>query len=127
MSPIWSLPQASKRTDRIARKEINMNLKQLFVAAPVALCVLGSGVANAGEPIKDTGAMACVNDKWDVKEPEKGHKLVDAAMRCVLIPDDPAEPTISQDCVGQLRIHARRELEGHRNLHGQLSGWQDYL
>ena len=44
--------------------------------------------------------MACVNDKWDVKEPEKGHKLVDAAMRCVLIPDDPADPTISQDCVG---------------------------
>src|SRR6185312_4434228 len=34
------------------------------------------------------------------KEPEKGHKLVDAAMRCVLIPDDPADPTISQDCVG---------------------------
>ena len=56
-----------------------MNLTQLFVAAPVALCVLGSGVANAGEPKKDTGAMACVNDKWDVKEPEKGHKLVDAA------------------------------------------------
>jgi hypothetical protein len=44
--------------------------------------------------------MACITDKWDVKEPEKGHKLVDAAMRCVLIPDDPAEPTISQDCVG---------------------------
>ena len=35
-----------------------------------------------------------------MKEPEKGHKLVDAAMRCVLIPDDPAEPTITQDCVG---------------------------
>jgi hypothetical protein len=31
---------------------------------------------------------------------EKGHKLVDAAMRCVLVPDDDAEPTISQDCVG---------------------------
>ena len=45
--------------------------------------------------------MACVTDKWDVKEPEKGHKLVDAAMRCVLVPDDPAEPTISQDCVGK--------------------------
>lgn len=78
-----------------------MNLKQLFVAVPAALCILGSGVANAGEPIKDTGAMACVNDKWDVKEPEKGHKLVDAAMRCVLIPDDPAEPTITQDCAGK--------------------------
>ena len=77
-----------------------MNLKQLYVALPTALCLLGSGIAIAGEPVKDTGAMACVNDKWDVKEPEKGHKLVDAAMRCVLIPDDPAEPTISQDCVG---------------------------
>ena len=65
-----------------------------------ALFILSGGVASAGEPKKDTGAMACVNDKWDVKEPEKGHKLVDAAMRCVLIPDDLAEPTISQDCAG---------------------------
>jgi hypothetical protein len=45
--------------------------------------------------------MACVTDKWDVKEPEKGHKLVDAAMRCVLIPEDPAEPAYSEDCVGK--------------------------
>src|SRR6478752_2409532 len=77
-----------------------MRLKQLVVAVPATLCILGIGLANAGEPIKDTGAMACVNDKWDVKEPEKGHKLVDAAMRCVLIPDDVAEPTISEDCAG---------------------------
>ena len=83
-----------------------MSLKQILVAAPVAFCVLGSGVANAGEPIKDTGAMACVNDKWDVKEPEKGHKLVDAAMRCVLIPDDSAEPTITQDCAGNSRTQS---------------------
>jgi hypothetical protein len=81
-------------------KEDTMNLKPLFAAVPAALLALGSGVATAGEPIKDTGAMACVTDKWDVKEPEKGHKLVDAAMHCVLIPDDPAEPTISQDCAG---------------------------
>ena len=74
--------------------------RQLVIAVPAALFILSSGVASAGEPKKDTGAMACVNDKWDVKEPEKGHKLVDAAMRCVLIPDDPAEPTISQDCAG---------------------------
>ncbi len=77
-----------------------MNLKQLFLALLAALCLLGSGAAIAGEPVKDTGAMACVTDKWNVNEPEKGHKLVDAAMRCVLIPDDPAEPTISQDCAG---------------------------
>ena len=77
-----------------------MNLKQLFVAVPATLFILSSGVANAGKTINDTGAMACVADKWDEKEPEKGHKLVDAAMRCVLIPDDPAEKAITQDCVG---------------------------
>ena len=78
-----------------------MKHKQLFIiAVSAALFILSGGVASAGESKKDTGAMACVNDKWDVKEPEKGHKLVDAAMRCVLIPDDLAEPTISQDCAG---------------------------
>ena len=77
-----------------------VNPKQLFVAGLAALFILESGAANAGEPVKDTGAMACVTDKWDEKEPEKGHKLVDAVMRCVLIPDDAAEPKISQDCAG---------------------------
>ena len=78
-----------------------MNHKHLFiVAVSAALVILSGRVASAGEPKKDTGAMACVNDKWDVKEPEKGHKLVDAAMRCVLIPNDLAEPAISQDCAG---------------------------
>ena len=54
-----------------------MNLKPLFVAVPTALFILGSGTANAGNTVDDAGAIACVNDKWDVKEPEKGHKLVD--------------------------------------------------
>ena len=31
-----------------------------------------------------------MNDKWDEKEPEKGHKLVDYASRCVIVPDDTA-------------------------------------
>lgn len=97
--PILSL-NAPTAGVRFLANENAMKLKQLFVALSAALCILGSGVANAGETIKDTGAMACVNDKWEVKEPEKGHKLVDAAMRCVLIPDDPAEPTITQDCAG---------------------------
>lgn len=78
-----------------------MTSKLLFMAISAALPILGLGQADAGEPMKDTGAMACVTDKWDVKEPEKGHKLVDAAMRCVLVPDDPADPTISQDCIGK--------------------------
>ena len=77
-----------------------MNLKQLFVAVPMTLFILGSGVANAGQTINDVGAMACVNDKWDEKEPEKGHKLVDFAGRCINVPNDPAAPKNAGDCVG---------------------------
>ena len=55
--------------------------KAAFVAVPAAL-FLGGGVANAGEPIKDTGAMACVNDKWDVKEPKKDTSWSNAGL-CV--------------------------------------------
>ena len=48
------------------------------------------GAAIAGKTKDEAGALACVNDKWEEKEPEKGHKVVDYAGRCVLIPDDPA-------------------------------------
>ena len=79
-----------------------MHLKHLFIAAPTALLILGSGAAaNAGNTINDVGTMACVTDKWDEKEPEKGHKLVDAAMRCLSIPNDPAAPKSAGDCVGK--------------------------
>ncbi len=78
-----------------------MKLKQLFVAVPAALLVLGSGAANAGQTINEAGALACVTDKWDEKEPEKGHKLADAVMRCVVVPDDPALEKYAQDCVGK--------------------------
>ena len=78
-----------------------MILKQLFGAVPVALLVLGNGAAKAGQTINEAGAFACVSDKWDVKEPEKGHKLVDSAGRCVLVPDDPAAPKYAEDCVGK--------------------------
>ena len=78
-----------------------MNTKQLFLAIPAALLILSSGTANAGETINEAGAIVCVTDKWDEKEPEKGHKLVDAAMRCVIIPNDPAAPKFAEDCVGK--------------------------
>ena len=80
-----------------------MNLKHLFVAVPATLFILGSGVANAGETIDDVGTLACVTDKWDEKEPEKGHKLVDAAMRCLSIPNDPAAPKSAADCIGKYK------------------------
>jgi hypothetical protein len=56
-----------------------MNLRYLCAAVPAALCVLGNGTANAGQTINEAAAMACVNDKWDETEPDKGHKLVDFA------------------------------------------------
>jgi hypothetical protein len=78
-----------------------MKLMRLFVAMPAALLILGSGGANAGKTVEEAGALVCVNDKWDEKEMEKGHKLVDAVQRCVDVPDDSAAPKYSQDCTGK--------------------------
>jgi hypothetical protein len=78
-----------------------MNLMKLFVGVPVALLVLGSGGANAGKTVDEAGVIVCVSDKWNETEPEKGHKLVDYAGRCVLVPDDAAAPKVTEDCVGK--------------------------
>ena len=78
-----------------------MTLERLFIAIPAALFILANWPANAGQTINDVGAIACVNDKWDEKEVEKGHKLVDYAGRCVTIPDDPAAPKKALACVGK--------------------------
>jgi hypothetical protein len=78
-----------------------MGPRQLFVAIPAALLILGAGVANAGKIEEEAGALGCVTDKWNETEPEKGHKLVDFAGRCVVIPDDPAAPKYTQDCAGK--------------------------
>jgi hypothetical protein len=78
-----------------------MTLKHLLAVAPAALFVLGPGAAIAGKTVDEKGVLVCVTDKWDEKEPEKGHKLADAAMRCGVVPDDPALPKYAQDCVGK--------------------------
>jgi hypothetical protein len=78
-----------------------MNVERVFIVSTAAFLFLSGGAASAGQTINDVGAIACVNDKWDVKEPEKGHKLVDYAGRCVNIPDDPAAPKSTADCVGK--------------------------
>ena len=79
---------------------MTMTFKPLLVVVPVALLVLGSGVANAGQTIDVAGTMACVNDKWNESEPEKGHKLVEYAGRCVIIPDDSNAQKYVEDCLG---------------------------
>jgi len=89
-----------------------MNLKQLFVAVPAALFILGSGAANAGKTIDEAGALACVTDKWDETEPEKGHKLAEWAGRCVVIPDDPAAPKYTEDCAEKYEYMPDRSWKG---------------
>jgi hypothetical protein len=121
----WSSPEAAltrnnaptsqiveSEADRIAREEITMNPKQLFVAVPAAILVLGSGAANAGGTINEAGAIACVNDKWKESEPDKGHKLVDLAQRCVLIPDDAAAPKATEECVGNYEYMPDQSWKG---------------
>ena len=46
------------------------------------------------------GVLACATDKWDEKEPEKGHKLVDFAGRCIRVPNDAAPKGVG-DCVAK--------------------------
>ena len=50
---------------------------------------------------ESTGALALVIDKWNVSEPEKGHKLVEYAGRGLGIPDDPTEPAAVGSYVGK--------------------------
>ncbi|HEU4476713.1 MAG TPA: hypothetical protein VFR71_08490 [Methyloceanibacter sp.] len=76
-----------------------MKLKHLLFAAPAALLMLGCGTANAGQTINEAGALVCVTDKWDETEIEKGHKLADWVGRCVGVPDNPAAPKYTEDCV----------------------------
>lgn len=78
-----------------------MNPKHMLVVVPAAMFMLGSGAAYAGQTINNAGTLAGVTDKWDEKEVEKGHKLVDYAGRCVSVPDDSAQSKITCDCVGK--------------------------
>ena len=81
--------------------EDTMKFKQMFAAMAAALLILSSGAANAGETINEAGTTACATDKWNELEPEKGHKLVDFAGRCVCIDNDPALQSCPHDCVGK--------------------------
>lgn len=94
-----------------------MNAQKLVVALPVALLFAGGAQVQAGQTIEEAFALACVTDKWDVKEPEKGHKLVHYAGRCIDVPDDKSEALTSEDCVGKYEYMPDWELEGLRYLH----------
>ena len=115
-----------------AAQEDNMNLKHLLLAVPTALVILGSGAANAGQTINDAGAIVCINDKWDEKEVEKGHKLVDYAGRCVNVPDDPAAPKFTLNCVGKYEYLPDKSWKGsgtctdtYKNGDTKLESWEE--
>jgi hypothetical protein len=99
-----------------------MNLMQLFVAVPAALLTLGNGVAIADSTVDVAGAIACVMDKWDEKEPDKGHKLVEAAMRCVIIPNGSVLPKFVQDCVGKYEYMPDKSWKGAMTCTDNLTG-----
>jgi hypothetical protein len=85
----------------IVTREDTLNLMHVLVASTAAFLIFGSVAAKAKQTINEAGAISCVNDKWDVKEPEKGHKLVDYAGRCINVPDDVAAPKSTADCAGK--------------------------
>ena len=103
-----------------------MNLKQLFVAVPAALLILGNGAANAGQTIDRVGAVACVNDKWTESEPEKGHKLADLVQRCVLIQNDAAAEKVTQDCVGKYEYMPDGSWKGNGTCTDNYKGGKVY-
>ena len=83
-----------------------MKLNHLFSTSAVLFLIAGSGAANAGKTIDEEGARACVIDKWTMTEPDKGHKLVDYAGRCIYFPSDPAAPKGSDACTGKVEYMA---------------------
>jgi hypothetical protein len=77
-----------------------MNLKSL-VASVLIVPGLSAVSAGAGQTIDEATVIACVVDKWDEKEPEKGHKLVDYTGRCVEVFDDRAQQSFTENCFGK--------------------------
>lgn len=65
------------------------------------LIASSSTQAIAGKSSNEAGVLVCVTDKWDEREPEKGHKLVDMTARCVVMPDDPAGLRYTEECAGK--------------------------
>jgi hypothetical protein len=78
-----------------------MKFKRLFVAVPLVPSIFGAGASHAGQTLNEGGTIVCAMDKWDEKEPEKGHKLVDSTFRCLLIHDNPAGSKTTENCKGK--------------------------
>ena len=89
-----------------------MTIKQICLAVPVSLLVLGHAAVKADTTIDDAGSLACVTDKWDEKEVAKGHKLADWAARCIAIPDNPDAPKYTEECAGKYEFRPDESWKG---------------
>jgi hypothetical protein len=113
-------------------EEDHMKTTQLLVTISAALMLIGSGAANAARTVAERGALACVTDKWNESEPDKGHKVVDYAGRCVDIPDDAAVPKLVEDCVGTYEFMPDESWKGsgtctvnYRNGDKEFKTWEE--
>lgn len=89
-----------------------MEFKLLATAVLAAVSTLPATRVNAAQSINEAGVIVCVNDKWDEKEAEKGHKLVDYAGPCVNIPDVPASEKFVEDCTGKYEFMPDESWKG---------------
>ncbi|MFT3731031.1 MAG: hypothetical protein QM780_06330 [Hyphomicrobium sp.] len=78
-----------------------MDYRSSLIVTCTAFLVIGSAAAHAGQTIKEDGIIVCATDKWDEKEVEKGHKLVDATSRCVLLSDADKTYKVSEACAAK--------------------------
>jgi hypothetical protein len=78
-----------------------MNCRLLSALAAAAFLIGNATSASAGNAADEAGVIVCASDKWDEKEVEKGHKLVDSACRCALVPDNAAADKVAEACSGK--------------------------
>ena len=103
-------------------EDIVMTRKQLLYAFPAVMTIFGTTAALGGKTVVEEGSRACVVDKWAVSEPEKDHKLVDYAGRCIYFPDDPAMPKGSDVCTGKVEYMPDGSWKGSGTCNTTLQG-----
>lgn len=98
-----------------------MKPQQMLLVVSAAFLVTGAWAAVAAS-VNEAGVMVCANDKWEEKEVEKGHKLVDYAGPCVTIPDDAAAEKFVEDCTGKYEFMPDESWKGSGSCTLNLKG-----
>ena len=75
---------------------------------------------------ESTGALALVVDKWNVSEPEKGHKLVEYAGRGLGFPDDLTETPAVGSYVGNYKFEGKYEYMPDGSWRGDGTGTETF-